>query len=267
MNQISRCWPLLGTVVEVNVFADCSEELLLQASQQAFDCMKQVNDAMSFHDEYSELSVINRCAHQQPQTVSALTLPVLQLAVALHQHSAGLFDVTTGSCLVKDGLLPNNGLPASQVDQSQLQLFNDEVWFKQPLMIDLGGIAKGYAVDQGKTALLECLGTHLIQANINAGGDLWVHDWQNFEVMIPDRNKQLHKTQMLDQCLATSSGYYLSQASRIYHPHSQQPVELPATVSVFAESCMVADAMTKLAALLPVNHQLFETYNAQVVMT
>src|SRR5690606_6452766 len=103
------------------------------------------------------------------------TFAVLRGAKEVSERSDGLFDITAGARLVTWGFLPAPvGAPVPDDTASWRDIvLEDEnrVRFQKPLWIDLGGIAKGYAVDRALAAM--GLGKD-IQVCVNAGGDLRV---------------------------------------------------------------------------------------------
>lgn len=268
MNQISRCRPALGTLVEVSIQADCDDNTLLAVSQQALSITEQVTMLMSFHDTDSELSRINREAHHKPIKISNHTLTVLAMAQQLYKDSAGVFDVSIAPCLMQAGYLPNHLENHSNTPNlSNMQLMQEQVFFEQPLTLDLGGIAKGRAVDLAMQRIQLALGDRLQQAVVNAGGDMKVHDWQSYEVLIPDLHKRLIAHRMKKSAVASSSTYYLAGNSAIFDPRDASEVNLSATISVFADSCMVADGLTKVVAVKGVTDPIFKDYQAIGVLT
>ena len=272
MLQLSRCKPLLGTVVEVNIAADCDEARLFAGSEKAFQQIAAVQDAMSFHNPNSELSLINRTANEKPHQLSKPMKQVLMLAQDLYRNSGGLFDVSVAPWLVKEGFLPNHNTHGTErVNQSLMKIEGNFVRFEQPLMLDLGGIAKGFAVDLAMAVLSEEFSVDLIQASVNAGGDLRVLDWHDYKVLIPNTHKKLTEQLMPKCAVASSSTYYLAGQSDIYAPETGHQIVLNQTISVFASSCAVADGLTKVAAHLPQNsaaiEKVFNSYDATVVFT
>src|ERR1700730_3462913 len=115
---------------------------------------------------------MNREAAHAAVAVHPHTLRVLRWAQCLARLSGGLFDASIGGALVECGLLapPAPGsLPHPGATIRDIELRDTQVYFKRPLWIDLGGIAKGYAVDRAIEAL-RAAGIH--SACVNAGGDL-----------------------------------------------------------------------------------------------
>ena len=105
-SNIRRARPLLGTLVEIGVCSDNADA----AMAAAFEEIEVVHRLMSFHDPNSDVSRINRAPAMQALTVDARTWAVLDFARQLHRLSAGAFDVTAGSTLVR---LPTIPVPRS----------------------------------------------------------------------------------------------------------------------------------------------------------
>ncbi len=254
-------------MVEVSIVADCDDLSLLKVSELAFGAIKSVQQVMSFHDTQSELSQINQVAYLKPVQVSEAMYLVLKFAQDLHYHSGGVFDVSVAPCLIRDGLLPSNHMPSDfSMDLSVMVLSNNTVFFQKPLLLDLGGIAKGYAVDLALQCIEYELSGSLQQASVNAGGDLKVYNWENYSTLVPDTNKSMHQLTMRNAAIATSSSYYLDGNSAIYDTTQGQAIEMPQTVSVFSDRCMIADALTKVAAQVGSSHPVFDHFEAEVFL-
>ena len=171
--SIERARPLLGTVVAVRV-RGAAPRTADRAIDQAFAAILEIHRLMSFQESGSDVSRLNREAARAPVTVHAHTFRVLAWAARMAHLSQGLFDASIGSTLVEWGILAPPDAPA--LPASARASFHDielgsgrQVFFKRPLWIDLGGIAKGYAVDRAVAALHAC---GVTSACVNAGGDL-----------------------------------------------------------------------------------------------
>ena len=110
---------------------------------------------MSFHDPTSDVARMNRNAARRPVKVHPWTWGVLKCAHEFSRKSDGVFDVTMARQLVKWDYLPR---PNKRFcgDGSWRDIVLDDkyvVRFRRPLVVDLGGIAKGYAVDRSVEAL------------------------------------------------------------------------------------------------------------------
>lgn len=264
MNSISRCKPLLGTYVRLTLTADAARDALLAMSVRAFARIQRVERLMSFHDPDSELSRLNRLAHRQPCPVSAETEAVLRQAQRLSRASHGLFDISIAPALIRQGLLPAIN---TDIDESanwrDLRVENGRVSFAKKMLIDLGGIAKGYAVDQAMSVLSDD-----IDAVINAGGDIRMNRWQDKTVSIryaASSHEQTVETPMRAAAIASSAGYYLNGKSAIIAPGQKQAPASPCVYSVFASNCMLADALTKIAFLSGGRHDLIRASGARLL--
>ena len=181
--------------------------------------------------------------------MDAWTYEVLHLARELHGDSAGVFD----PCL-----------PDAPGRLEDLELLaNDRLRRHAELSLDLGGIAKGYAVDCAVAALQRggCTG-----GLVNAGGDLRV-----FGVRV----EAVHLGRSGDNCLQIERA-----AVAVSQPCANAPPEhrgyysrvagyprITASAAVVAETAAVADALSKCALFLPPAHcaALFERRRAQLL--
>lgn len=212
---------------------------------------------MSFQDGDSDISRLNRGAARTPVTVHPHTFRVLAWAARMAQLSHGLFDASIGSTLVEWGILaaPNDvALPAAGVSFRDIELRSGrQVFFRRPLWIDLGGIAKGYAVDRAVEALRAF---RITSACVNAGGDLRIVGMDSERVAIRTAAAPVDLVPQLDiRCgaLATSSGGAISGRSHAgqrvschVSGHTRRAVDARITVSVLAGRCVIADALTKV---------------------
>jgi thiamine biosynthesis lipoprotein len=261
MNRVKRCQPLLGTFVEITVEGRQSEDRLHGEVTKAFDLIRTVQRLMSFHDADSDVSRLNRCAHIAPLRVHPWTAQVIEKAIQLSAATEGAFDITIAPKLVKWGYLPRHTaqpLLSEAAQWADIELAGDGcIAFRQPLQIDLGGIAKGFAVDKA----IDYLGTRgLSGAIVNAGGDLRVLGIGPHDVAIRHPSAPQGcalSAMMLRPAVATSAAYFaqkrhgLARVSPIVHPRTGKPMRSNVSVSVFAPTCVQADALTKAVLLAP----------------
>lgn len=258
--MIRRCQPLLGTFVEINLDGG-SEKSLQKEAGKAFQLISSVQRMMGFHDPESDVSRLNQCAHIAPLRVHPWTWEVIRCSVELSRETEGAFDITVAPQLVKWGYLPRHRSFTALAEAGaweQIELMPDSrVRFHQPLQIDLGGIAKGFAVDKA-IDLLASKG--IAHASVNAGGDLRVHGGAKETLAIRDPGApqaRLHPAVMLRPAVATSAAYFarkrigVTRVSPIVHPNTGRPLRSNQSVSVFARTCMEADALTKAVLLAP----------------
>jgi thiamine biosynthesis lipoprotein len=260
-DRLRRAKPLLGTFVEIAV-ANAAHDVMAAAVEDAFDAIARVHRCMSFHDPASDVSRLNQHAAAGAVTVDPWTFQVLEAAVELHRRSAGLFDVGIARVLQEAGLLPGppyarppSPLVYSADDPIEL-LPEHRIRFRdRNVAIDLGGIAKGFAVDRALDALRE---HGLPQGLVNAGGDLAVFGAEPESIFIRhplDPDRLVCQVQLANEALASSGGrldlFESSSVARqaIIDPRTQEPPRAIAGVSVRASSCLMADALTKVVMI------------------
>jgi len=266
----------LGTLVEVA--ATGSAATLPGAIEAAFSAIELVQRLMSFHDENSDVSRINAAHPGVVVNVDAHTYTVLEYARRLSERTGGAFDITVASILVRNGFLPQRSR-ASQSDVVNEVTFRDlellagnQVRWRRLGCIDLGGIAKGYAVDCAVAAMKS---TGVVSGVVNAGGDLRCFgDKQAIHVRRPDAPAELLALGWLREgAIATSAGYFAGvqvdgrQIDPLVDPQSRNCVAWGDSVSVVAAECMAADALTKVVRLAPMGiHDLLTGLEAQAVV-
>lgn len=247
-DHTERARPLLGTRVAIRVAGMDARQAHTQIDK-AFGCIAEIHRLMSFHEAGSDLSRLNREAASSAVRVNPKTWQVLAAAQAFSNASAGCFDVTIAKDLVIAGKLPpvaGIAIPATGADWRDIELLPDHlVHFTRPLWIDLGGIAKGYAVDCA-IHLLRDAGVE--QACVNAGGDLRVFGpaAERVHLLSAMTGQQIPVLEISDAAVASSGADGMHWNARM-----RAPVNGDAQVSVVAADCMTADALTKIVLADP----------------
>lgn len=255
--ELRRARPLLGTLVEVRATAP-STAATERAVRAAFAAVEQVQALMSFHDSASDLSRLNRDGARRSVRVHPWLHTLLRRAQKLHAATGGLFDIAVAPALVRGGWLPRAGdipLPTGATTADIVLLTGRRARFRRPLLIDLGGIAKGFAVDRAVAALRRAGATAGV---VNAGGDLRVFGprAEPIHVRRPESPGELIPLAALrDAALATSAHYYARRRVRgallapIFHPARREFAPEARSVSVLARECWLADALCKVVWL------------------
>ena len=125
-----RARPLLGTLVEIGWDGPG------HAGADAFDAIAHLQRTLSRFEADSEIARFNRLKAGESLRVAAPTAHVLGAAALLTQATGGVFDITLGC-----------GARAWRLQHGILHKL------ERGLQLDLGGIAKGYAVDQALAVL------------------------------------------------------------------------------------------------------------------
>jgi thiamine biosynthesis lipoprotein len=255
--ELRRARPLLGTVVEVTARGECGGKLM-HAVSGAFAAVARVHRLMSFHDSRSDVGRVNRLAHQAAVRVHPWTWTVLLAAQRLSDSTAGAFDITVGGELMRLGYLPSS-IPV-QLDPRACWrdvhlLPGQRVRFARRLLIDLGGIAKGFAVDQA----VDCLRARGACAGlVNAGGDLRAFGSVAWRIHVrhpADPSMLLPFGSIASGALATSAGYFTRRVERgaaitpVIDGARRTATNAAFSASVAASNCMLADGLTKLVML------------------
>lgn len=234
--RITRCRPLLGTFVEIT--AD-----LETAIDAAFEAVARVHALMTAHAPDSDVSRINRLAHERPLEIDPATAAVLERALHWSRQSAGAFDVVAaGAAAIRSGqLLLHPGQPEPRAAHwSWLEICGPVVKLLKPACIDLGGIAKGYAVDRA-VAVMKAKGA--LFGLVNAGGDMAGFGSQSWPVQVvqPETRRAIADVAVSNGAIATSS---LKPDGTAGHLPGRAAGLLSATV--YAPNAMDADALTKI---------------------
>lgn len=233
---ITRCRPLLGTFVEVTAPSNACIEA-------AFDAIARVHALMSAHEPASDISRLNRFGHERTVEVHAWTARVLERAIHWARHSEGVFDVVrAGKAAIERGALPiHPGQPVPQAAHwTWLELTGRSARLMKPACIDVGGIAKGFAVDRALDALKSAgAGFGLV----NAGGDMAAFGSEPWMVQVVDaaNREPVAEVEIENGALATSSVLPNGEHA---HLVGREPDLISATVC--APSAMDADALTKI---------------------
>ena len=265
-----RCKPLLGTFVEISTE---DGEHSLHAIEMAFTAIEQVQSLMGFHGPRSELSQINARSYLEPIRIHSWTAEVLTIAKEIQIESQGVFNCGIGHLLVEAGLLPNHfslgNHPFGGIEDL-LFIEPNLVQSKLPLCLDLGGIAKGYAVDKAVEILL----AHDVQSgSVNAGGDMRVFGDRGQDIQIRNPSKPLELIQigsMKAGAIATSSLYFSKRdadvKSYMVNPISHEHIEFLESYSVIASECVYADALTKVVSISGnAQHPCLSHFSAQAI--
>lgn len=250
---VTRCRPLLGTFVEITV-----PDRFGAAVDAAFAMIAHIHGRMSFHEPASDLAAIRNAQPGERVAVDRETVEVLRTALALYETTGGLFDVAIGRQLVRGGFLPKGDIgPLGQFDATAADISIEDdthVCLKRHILIDLGGIAKGYAVDRAVEVLA---GQGVPFGLVNAGGDLRAFGPVDWPIDLRDADDVVRSRMTVRHCAVASSANLRNRRSlrgALHTPHIDregQPVLADKRTTVVAECCLIADAMTKVAMVDP----------------
>jgi thiamine biosynthesis lipoprotein len=249
MNGFSRAQALLGALVTLDLDDRLPPALAAQAGEAAFAVIREIGQCMSAHDPGSDLGRISRAQPGEVLSLNPHTIAVLQAAIYWHHVSSGAFHpVRAAQALLRQHKRP--GLAKTAVALGGLQDLvvraDHRVHVRQPIALDLGGIAKGYAVDQA-LAVLQAHG--VTRARLNAGGDIGLLGTLPQQVVIRHaqdnlRDRLLQRHRLGPGGIATSVAA-IDGADFVATTRPGQTRWRSATV--WARDCMTADVLTKWA--------------------
>lgn len=228
---LRRARPLLGTLVEIGLSADSADPGAAMAA--GFGAIGALQQALSRFDDDSDLARFARLPAGASLALRPAAARALQAAQVLREASGGLFDISLGSA------------PAGwRCEGGRLHKLSAAA------QLDLGGIAKGLAVDQAVRALRHAGCT---AGWVNAGGDLRAFGDAAVPLHLRDERGGGARAigTLADGAFATS-WYGAGSRSRLQAgPAGPRPDLARAAlhVSVAAPRCVWADALTKIVAL------------------
>jgi FAD:protein FMN transferase len=277
-DEVIRTVPLMGTFVTIHVVGHvvgCTSGQQVQietaerecAVDRALDWFCQVEECCTRFEARSE---VMQLAIQvgAPVRVSAILYEAVQFALAIAEESGGAFDPTIGCAMESRGF--NREYRTGQrirtaIDSTQPVSYRDvrldserkTITLLRPLILDLGAVAKGLAVD---------LAAHELQSfknfAINAGGDLYLGGsnpsggpW-SIGIRHPRNDGELIDSVRVSNRAVCTSGDYEKRAPaperghHILDPRSGSSANAVASVTVIAPTAMLADAAATAAFVL-----------------
>ncbi|HEV2174826.1 MAG TPA: FAD:protein FMN transferase [Nitrospira sp.] len=257
----------MDTLVSIEIVSHLSVEECSERVERAFSWFESVEKHCSRFDPGSELRTL--CGRAgAPVVVSPLLYSVIEFALTVARESHGAFDPTLGHALESKGFNQNyltGERFSSSREISEPYSFRDvvldrthrSVTLLKPMLLDLGAVAKGFAMDLAAQEL-KCFEDFAL----NAGGDVLVRGMSLEEV--PWRigiqhprqaNELLDVVSVSDRAVCTSGDYErLSPAAdgghHIFEPRSGRSATEAASVTTIAETAMLADALSTAAFVL-----------------
>ena len=256
---------LMGTYVKVVVYSD--EKTAEEAISAAFARLEEVEKIASIFDEESEAFKLNQDGLLD--TPSDELLQLINMSLDYSELTKGSFDITCQPLLDLWEYKPDADKQFWELDEAtQTERINEtlklvgsdkivveenRIYFKEEGMkITLGGIAKGYAVDE---ALKVIKGMGIRYALIDAGGDIGTLGskpegelWSIALVNPDDTSQSLATFKVSDKSVATSGNYerYFDPEKEVHHilnPKTGYSAAGCISVTIIAESCTQADAL------------------------
>jgi len=250
------------------VSTEMSDREITRAIESAFAAIDDINDLMSVYVESSDVSRLNRSGPDEMVKLNAMTFEVLEQSKNYSRLTQGAFDVTVmplveiwGFYPTRKGVVPLDNEIAETLkkvgyDKLLINKVEKSAGFRvSGMKVDLGAIAKGYAVDQAMAVLKKIgvdnalveIGGEVATMGRNAEDKVW-------RIGLQHPNKKLNMVMAVvgleDRAVATSGDYqnFFEVAgvrySHIIDPRTGRPVENNiCSVTVLASACTEADAL------------------------
>jgi thiamine biosynthesis lipoprotein len=273
-HKYSRESTAMDTYMSVTIYDPGIEPQRADALiDSAFNEIRRIEKVMTDYADTSEVGIVNRSAGKDTVVVSAELGSLLHTSISYSEQSGGAFDVTVGP-LVKawDFLSSEPEIPSRSkirvlrqlVGYKKLGLGNNTLFLSERGMrIDLGAIAKGYAVDKA----LDVLKRNGVQnVIVDLGGNLGVwwkgthaFDSPVAEILIrhPRKEGKFFGSLNVGTCGVSTSGdyqrYFMKDGVRYHHildPATGYPARDVVSVTIIAEDATAADALSTLVFVL-----------------
>ena len=252
--------------------------------ETAFTEIEKVDDLMSGYKSDSEISKVNRDAFKRPVKVSRSTFEVLQKSAEFGRLSEGAFDITIGPLteLWRSAAEANSVPTDTEIEQARSKVGYEKLFLDaneltvrfaaDGMKLDLGGIAKGYAIDRA----IEAMQTGgAIGGMVDVGGDIRCfglprHDRDNWRIGLQNPtqieaggpNHVVGAGQVLlvlkleNAAVATSGGYRRfvliegKKYSHIMDRRTAAGAEALSSVTVLANNAIDADALATAVSVM-----------------
>lgn len=259
----------MGSRCKITLFAP-SEPQAAAAAADAFDEVARIEQILTDYNPNSEAMQVMRMQAGQWHAVSPTLMDILIISEKMHLLSSGAFDPSVGTMthlwrrVIKQGRIPtvaeldlvraSSGFELLNLDQATMSLR----FGINGMILDFGGIGKGYAADCAMKVLAE----HGYEsAMIDLGGDLVLGDPP------PDRNAgweieiqtgfSAHKQMVLSNCGIATSGdlerHFTFEGIRYSHildPRTGIGLTQQQAVTVISKDGTTADALASAYSVL-----------------
>jgi thiamine biosynthesis lipoprotein len=261
---------IMGTRISMQLWAD-DPALAQRAIEAVLAEMRRVDELMSTYKTTSELSRVNAEAAKHPVQVTPELFQLLGTSLEYSKITEGAFDITYASVgylydfhrrIHPSDAAIEKALPGIDFRHVLLNARSTSVRFSQSgVRIDLGGIAKGHAVDRA-IAILESMG--IGHAVVSAGGDSrvigdrfgkpWIIGIRN--PRSPDPDAVITRIPLTDSAMSTSGDYerFFEEGGVRYHhiidPKTGHSASKVLSATIIGPTATRTDGLSKTAFVL-----------------
>lgn len=260
---------LLGTQIDITALHSDIDSMK-KAMYFSFKEIERIQGVMSVQTDTTEASEINLNAGISPVKVSSELYSTIERSIEYSKKYNGIFDITIGPISELWGFSSDKkitSLPDAEIIDSLIRLVDYKLILLNPgdtsvfllkkgMKIDLGGIAKGYAVDRA-AEIMKKFG--MKDFFVNAGGDIYVsgakgseHKWSIGIKNPRDEKKIIANFEVSDLAIATSGDYerYVMIEGKRYHhifdTHTGYPVMISQSGTAIAATTEEAVVLSKV---------------------
>jgi thiamine biosynthesis lipoprotein len=258
----------MGTIVTIEIVDGnhADDDSLTSAIDDAFEWFRQVERLCNRFDPESELSQLTQRVGA-PVPASELLYAAVEFALIVAEDTGGAFDPTVGRDMeargfnrdYRDGRIVHTDLPAHTVSYRNVKLDPEQktITLIRPLLLDLGAVAKGLAIDLAARELADFrnyaidAGGDLFMAGHNGAGQPW-----SVGIRHPRRDSEIiERVRVSDAAVCTSGDYErrspdAGSGHHILDPRLGQSAESAVSATVVAPTAMLADALATAAFVL-----------------
>jgi len=257
---------LMDTAVSMTVVAS-SEKQAGKAIESAFSEIERIAKLSDFYSPDSEISLINKNAGISKIKVSSDVLNIIEKALYLSEQTGGSFDITIGPV---SSLYDFYGKVKPGEDELKLKLplvgYRDVIFEREAssvflkrkgMLIDTGGITKGYSADKAAEMLKKqgiAAGIVSVAGDIRAFGKRPDEKPWNIGIRNPradgTEDDIMATIELTDKAISTSGDYerfFLSDDIRYHHildPATGRPASKCMSVSIISDEAAVTDALS-----------------------
>lgn len=265
--DLAESFLLMGTTVSIRLVGEGADAEKRRAIEAAIQAMRTVETACSRFDADSALRALCRRPGRVTRVPEVL-FRALQIALEVSALTDGVFDPTVGQALTRQGFdrhyltgetISSDDLPLAGATYRDITLVEDEraVLLHKPMLLDLGAVAKGLAVDLAARELAGWDGFA-----IDAGGDVYVHgvdpagETWTVGIRHPRRPDALiARLRAADVSVCTSGDYERrsplhSDVHHLWDPLAGQSARGLTSCTVVAPLAVLADAVSTAVILL-----------------
>jgi FAD:protein FMN transferase len=256
----------MDTVVHVEVASAEPAVTVDAAMQRALHWFSLVEPTCSRFEPASEVSqLLTRVG--QPVVISPILFEAVRFALALARQTDGAFDPTIGR-LLEAGGFDRNYLTGERVHSPvaadrpvsyrdvRLDAGRRTITLRRPLLLDLGAVAKGLAIDLAAREL-----SAFDSFCVDAGGDLFVRgrnaNQESWRIGVRDprdRERIAYVLEVVDQAVCSSGDYERRTVDGLEHhlvdPRSGRAAQTLASVTIVAPTALAADGLATAVFIL-----------------